>query len=233
MCDPKLVVGLKRVACSHDDSGGKEWRLSSGLAFALLCLVTQGCCSTGSDDRAPETPFAVRRSQVVMGGAVFVPPFAEPTTVDQLGPGTSESRIVEMIGLPWRRFPAGEGELWVWDTTALGHNITLTVTVVGGKQRGDAVAVWRNIPEFMVHYGTLTDGLSVSSVEQILGSPTRWENVGGRMSMVWESAVNLERMDGSWHYSESLHLCSLRLGISNQRVQSIPPIEAVAIVAVK
>jgi hypothetical protein len=146
------------------------------VALGVLSIGFGSCCGVPIGRQVREEMAVVRGSKVGMGGLIPILPFTDPTTVQMLVEGSAEKRIVELVGPAWRKLPATEGELWVWDMDVYTQLVSLTINVVDGRQRGPAVSEWRTIPDFMLHHGSLKPSIETSRVVDLIGSPTRWRS---------------------------------------------------------
>jgi hypothetical protein len=194
------------------------------VALGVTALALGSCCSSTIGSQVRQEMLVTRGATILMGGLIPMPPFTDPATVQTLVDGSSEKRIVELVGPAWRKLPATEGELWVWDMGVYRDLVSLTINVVDGRQRGPAVSEWRTIPDFMLHHSWLKPDIEVSRIVDLIGSPTRWEIGDGTGVMIWETSVQLEQDGSSWRYAPDVFLHSLRLEIVRDHLQSVRPI---------
>ncbi|MCR9246464.1 MAG: hypothetical protein NXI31_15630 [bacterium] len=196
------------------------------LASIMLFVVLGSCCTPPTPKGLLEEVIGTRGSEVGSGGAISVPGFAEPRTVESLQDGATKAEILELVGPPWRKLPANTGELWLWEMAIFERHMLLALNVVDGRQRGHAVQEWRTIPAFLLHHALLEPGLPSKEVVDRLGSPTRWDLAAGRAHAIWEAAVQLERQDGEWRYSPDVQLHSLRLEFVADELLAAPAIQS-------
>lgn len=112
----------------------------------------------------------------------------------------------------------------MWDMEVYQRHVLLAINVVDGSQRGDAVAEWRTIPDWMLHHNWLEPGHGGFAGCRCPGHADSLGIVAGESCMVWEAAVQLVRQDHSWVYSPDTYLHSLRLKVVADHLRSVEPI---------
>lgn len=193
------------------------------VALGAFSIGLDSCCGAPIGKQVREEMALVRGSKIIMRGLIEMPEFTDPSVVAKLVAGSSEERIVELVGPAWRKLPATQGELWVWDMNVYQWHELLAINVVDGRQRGSALSESRTIPDFMLHHGSLKPGIETSRVVDCIGSPTRWEIGHSKTAMIWEATVNLEQDGRSWRYSPDTYLHSLLLEIVDDHLRSVCP----------
>lgn len=206
-------------------------QMMRNASLTWCCAIAQGCCGPAVGTQVREQMAVSQDSRVRMGGAIPIPPSMDMDITSLLMPGSTERQILERVGPPDRKLPAIDGELWIWDMQFFATQQTLAVLIVDGHQRGAAIRESRTIPAFLLHHDRLEAGADVKTLVDQLGSPSRWEVVGTRTTLIWEAAVQLEPRGLLWQYSQQARLHTLRLEIVDDRLVAAAAIESHPLVA--